>query len=106
MFSLATLGCDSSTLSLHDALPISSTTPTDLGHGTVTGSNPADPGETVTGTLAVAGATGYVAQSRTEQHGAEQQTPKNMVTHTLPNHKTRSDTPNNSADKIKLGENF
>ena len=36
-----------------------STTGSDLGHGTVTGSNPGSAAETVTGQLAVAGATSY-----------------------------------------------
>ena len=50
----------------------------DLGPGTVTGSTPTSPAETVTGALAVAGATGYEAHSVTGTHGLDFQTERGL----------------------------
>ena len=78
-----TLVADNQTKTVNEAALDTSTTASDLGHGTVTGSTPASTAETVTGTLAVAGATGYVAQSVTGTHGLFQLNADGTYTYTL-----------------------
>src|SRR3989440_2196237 len=102
----ATLVADNQTKTVNEAALDTSTTPPDLGHGTVTGSNPADPGETVTGTLAVAGATGYVAQSVIGTHGLFQLNADGTYTYTLTSPVTESPASNNSTDTVNGVESF
>ena len=78
-----TLVADKSEKTVNEAALDTVTGSGDLGHGTVTGSNPTSPAETVTGTLAVAGATGYVAQSVTGTHGLFQLNADGTYTYTL-----------------------
>ena len=93
-----TLVADNQTKTVNEAALDTVTDPGDLGHGTVTGSNPTSPAETVTGTLAVAGATGYVAQSVTGTHGLFQLNADGSYTYTLTSAVTESPASNNGAD--------
>src|SRR5262249_52533792 len=64
-----TLVANNQTKTVNEAALDTTTDAGDLGHGTVTGSNPSSGAETATGTLAVSGATGYTAQTATTAHG-------------------------------------
>ena len=76
-----------------------------LRHGTVTGSNPGSAAETVTGQLAVAGATSYTAQSLT--HGARpfQLNADGCYVYTLTTPVTEA-TANNGTDTVSAAESF
>ena len=101
-----TLVADNQTKTVNEAALDTVTDPGDLGHGTVTGSNPTSPAETVTGTLAVAGATGYVAQSVTGTHGLFQLNADGSYTYTLTSPVTESPASNNGADTVNGVESF
>ena len=72
----------------------------------MTGSTPASTAETVTGTLAVAGATGYVAQSVTGTHGLFQLNADGTYTYTLTSPVTESPASNNGTDTVNGVESF
>ena len=72
----------------------------------MTGSNPTSPAETVTGALAVAGATGYVAQSVTGTHGLFQLNADGSYTYTLTIPVTELPASNNGADTVNGVESF
>ena len=101
-----TLVADNQTKTVNEAALDTVTDPGDLGHGTVTGSNPASTAETVTGTLAVAGATGYVAQSVTGTHGLFQLNADGTYTYTLTSPVTESPASNNGTDTVNGVESF
>ena len=100
-----TLVADNQTQTVNEAALDTSTTAPDLGHGTVTGSNPASTAETVTGTLAVAGATGYVAQSVTGTHGLFQLNADGTYIYTLTSPVTEP-ASNNGTDTVNGVESF
>src|SRR6185437_6859335 len=77
----------------------------DLGHGAVTGSNPSSTAETVTGQLAVAGATSYTAQSQTTAHGLFELLANGSYTYTLTNPVTEA-SANNGTDTVNGVESF
>ena len=100
-----TLVANNQTKTVDEAALDTSTTGSDLGHGTVTGSNPGSAAETVTGQLAVAGAASYTAQSLTTAHGLFQLNADGSYTYTLTSPVT--ETPaNNGTDTINGVENF
>ena len=100
-----TLVANNQTKTVDEAALDTSTAGSDLGHGTVTGSNPGSAAETVTGQLAVAGATSYTAQSLTTAHGLFQLNADGSYTYTLTSPVT--ETPaNNGTDTINGVENF
>ena len=101
-----TLVADNQTKTVNEAALDTVTDPGDLGHGTVTGSNPTSPAETVTGALAVAGATGYVAQSVTGTHGLFQLNADGTYTYTLTSPVTESPASNNGTDTVNGVESF
>ena len=63
------LVADNQMKTVDEAALDTTTDPGDLGHGTVTGSNPLSTAETATGQLAIVGAASYVAESLTGSHG-------------------------------------
>ena len=101
-----TLVADNQTKTVNEAALDTVTDPGDLGHGTVTGSNPTSTAETVTGALAVAGATGYVAQSVTGTHGLFQLNADGTYTYTLTSPVTESPASNNGTDTVNGVESF
>ena len=101
-----TLVADNQTKTVNEAALDTVTDPGDLGHGTVTGSNPTSTAETVTGALAVAGATGYVAQSVTGTHGLFQLNADGTYTYTLTSAVTESPASNNGTDTVNGVESF
>src|SRR5262249_31725401 len=70
------------------------------------GSNPSSPNETVTGTLAVAGATGYTAQSVSGTHGLFQLNSDGTYTYTLTSPVTEAPAADNSTDTVSGVEHF
>ena len=101
-----TLVADNQTKTVNEAALDTVTDPGDLGHGTVSGSNPTSPAETVTGALAVAGATGYVAQSVTGTHGLFQLNADGSYIYTLTSPVTESPASNNGTDTVNGVESF
>ena len=77
----------------------------DLAAGTVTGSNPSSTAETVTGQLAVAGATSYTAQSLTTAHGVFQLNANGSYVYTLTSPFTNTPAANDGTT-IDGVENF
>ena len=100
-----TLGADNQTKTVDEAALDNSTTGSDLGHGTVTGSNPGSAAETVTGQLAVAGATSYTAQSLTTAHGLFKLNADGSYVYTLTSPFTNTPAANNGT-AIDGVENF
>ena len=101
-----TLVANNQTKTVDEAALDTSTAGSDLGHGTVTGSNPGSAAETVTGQLAVAGATSYTAQSLT--HGARPFPAEcGWLLRLYADEPCYRDTsPNNGTDTINGVENF
>ena len=89
-----TLVANNQTKTVDEAALDTSTTGSDLGHGTVTGSNPGSAAETVTGQLAVAGATSYTAQSLTTAHGLFQLNADGSYVYTLTSPFTKTPAAN------------
>ncbi|HKR16816.1 DUF5801 repeats-in-toxin domain-containing protein [Rhizorhapis sp.] len=78
-----TLLANDQTKTVYEAALDTTTSGSDLGHGTVTGSGPSLTTETATGTLAVAGATGYTAYSQAGTHGFFQLNADGTYSYTL-----------------------
>jgi VCBS repeat-containing protein len=75
----------------------------DLAAGTVTGSNPSSTAETVQGTLAVVGATGYTAEDLTGTHGVFHLNANGTYTYTLtsPVDGTTADNGTNTVNGVE-----
>jgi len=80
-----TLTPDNDVVTVNEAALDTTTTGSDLGHGSVTGSNPGSTAETVTGQLVIAGvgSTGYTAQSVTTANGIFHLNADGSYTYTL-----------------------
>ena len=92
-----TLAADNQTRTVNEAALDTAVAGSDLGAGTITGSAPALATETVIGQLAVAGATGYVAQSITTTYGLFSLTSTGAYTYTLTKPYTTSPGANDGA---------
>ena len=102
-----TLVADDQTKTVNEAALDTTTTGNDLGHGTVTGSNPGSTAETVTGQLAVTGSTGitYTPISTTTAHGIFQLNADGSYTYTLTNPVTGA-TADNGTNTVNGVETF
>jgi VCBS repeat-containing protein len=89
-----TLVADNQTKTVNEAALDTSTTGNDLGNGTVIGSNPGSAAETVTGQLAVQGATSYTPQSVTTAHGIFQLNANGSYVYTLTSPFTKAPAAN------------
>ena len=99
------LAADNQVKTVNEAALDTTTSGSDLGHGSVTGSNPGSAAETVTGQLAVGGATGYTPQSVTTAHGIFQLNADGSYTYTLTD-PVDEPTANNGADTVNGVESF
>ncbi|MEQ7873570.1 DUF5801 repeats-in-toxin domain-containing protein, partial [Sphingomonas sp. ASV193] len=101
-----TLTADNQTKTVNEAALDTTTTGSDLGHGTVTGSNPSLTTETVTGQLSVGSATGYTPISTTTAHGIFVLNADGSYTYTLTSPVTESPSANNGTDTVNGVEVF
>src|SRR5206468_3334738 len=99
-----TLVADNQTKTVNEAALDTITSGSDLGHGTVTGSNPSSTAETVTGALAVSGATGYTPQSTSTANGIFQLNANGTYTYTLttPVDGTTADNGTNTVNGVEV----
>ena len=76
----------------------------DIGNGTVTGSNPGSTAETVTGTLSVPGATGFVPQNITTTYGLFKLNANGTYTYTLTKPFDTNPDNNNGVTTVNAAE--
>src|SRR5213075_1495876 len=101
-----TLNADNQTKTVNEAALDTTTTGADLGHGSVTGSNPSATTETVTGQLVIAGvgSSGYTAEAVTTSNGLFQLNADGTYTYTLttPVDGTTADNGTNTVNGVEV----
>ncbi|RJF93455.1 beta strand repeat-containing protein [Sphingomonas cavernae] len=101
-----TLTADNQTKTVYEAALDTSATGSDLGAGTVTGSNPGLATETVTGQLAATGAVGYTPQTITGNYGLFKLNANGSYTYTLTKPYDTTPDANNGNNTEAARESF